>query len=172
MTDGLLACDFFIFIDDARGKGNSRKEAWSVARRIDCILQYLGIQDAPQKRRGPSQLPGAWQGGVVHVIPKGVVVLTSEEKWNKTRSIIRKWSARILNGEKLNFEELRSDRGFLIYVFRTYKPCAVFLKGINLTLESWRKDRDPEGWKVLRRVIEDGLDDQQLDFGEGPPLDL
>jgi hypothetical protein len=46
----------------------------------------------------------------------------------------------------LNFKKLRSYRGFLVYVSRTYGFLVPYLKGIHLTLESWRANRDSEGW--------------------------
>ena len=39
-------------------------------------------------------------------------------------------------------------RGFLIYVSRTYKSIVPFLKGLHLTLDFWRPNRDDDGWRV------------------------
>ena len=41
-----------------------------------------------------------------------------------------------------------SDRGFLVYVTRTYPAMVPYLKGFHLTIEMWRGGRDPEGWKL------------------------
>lgn len=38
-------------------------------------------------------------------------------------------------------------RGFLVYVSRTYNAMVPFLKGPHLTLDSWRPDRDEDGWR-------------------------
>ena len=40
--------------------------------------------------------------------------------------------------------------GFLLYVTRTYPSMVPYLKGIHLTLDSWRPQRDSEGWKDSR----------------------
>jgi len=47
---------------------------------------------------------------------------------------------------------LEKQRGFLVYVARTYPSLVPYLKGIHLTLDSWRGGRDSEGWKVFRQV--------------------
>ncbi len=65
-------------------------------------------------------------GAIVHVVDAlGVCVLTSVEKWLKLKEILKKWSGRMIErrGEKeirLSHKELLSDRGFLVYVTRTY----------------------------------------------------
>ena len=54
---GKVAGDLTTFVDDLRAMGPSPDQAWLVARRIASRLQHLGIQDAPRKRRAPSQNP-------------------------------------------------------------------------------------------------------------------
>ncbi len=44
-------------------------------------------------------------------------------------------------------KELLADRGFLVYVTRTYPAMVPYLKGLHLTIEMWRGGRDAEGWK-------------------------
>jgi hypothetical protein len=58
IEDGRLAADLFIFVDDFRPTGPSRADAWQAARRAASTLSYLGLQDAPRKRRDSSQNPG------------------------------------------------------------------------------------------------------------------
>ena len=83
----------------------------------------------------------------------GVCVLTSTEKWIKLRGILKKWW-NLVNDSKegeevvLSHKELLSDRGFLVYVTRTYPAMVPYLKGFHLTIEMWRGGRDSEGWKV------------------------
>jgi hypothetical protein len=48
----------------------------------------------------------------------------------------------------LDFKSLESKRGFLIYVTRTYPSMVPYLKGMHLTLDSWRPYRDADGWKL------------------------
>jgi hypothetical protein len=79
--DGKIAADLFTFVDDLRPTGPGRRECWRAARRVASTLNWLGIQDAPRKRRDSSQKSGAWSGSVIHVTPDGVCVLASEDKW-------------------------------------------------------------------------------------------
>jgi hypothetical protein len=101
---------------------------------------YLSIQDAARKADKCSQQPRAWAGAVVHVVQgKGICILTSDEKWQKMKSILRKWSDKLDSREKmLDHKELLSDRGILVYVMRAYPPLIPYLKGFHLTAEMWR----------------------------------
>ena len=45
----------------------------------------------------------------------------------------------------LSHKELQSDRGFLVYVTRTYPAMVPYLKGFHLTIKMWRGGRDAEG---------------------------
>jgi hypothetical protein len=48
-----IAGDILGFVDDLRASGYSIECTWRVARQVVSHLQYLGIQDAPRKRRPP-----------------------------------------------------------------------------------------------------------------------
>ena len=147
-SDQRIAADFFCYIDDVRPCGASEEECWQAARRVASICGYLGIQDASRKRRPPSQAPGAWAGSVVAVTPEGPGVSVSQEKWDKTRRYISEMLRELEETGELNHKALEKKRGFLVYVTRTY-PCMVpYLKGIHLTLDSWRPNRGSDGWKL------------------------
>jgi len=72
----------------------------------------------------------------------------SQDKWDKTRLILRDMKDRLDAGGVFVHKELESQRGFLIYVVRTYSAMKPYLRGIHATLDSWRPDRDAEGWKL------------------------
>jgi hypothetical protein len=62
---------------------------------------------------------------------------------------LEKWQTALLNpNQPLFHKELLSNRGFLVYVTRTYPAMVPYLKGFHLTIEMWRGGRDPEGWKL------------------------
>lgn len=166
--DGRVAADLFTFVDDERVTAPDEEIAWKAAHQLGSIQAYLGIQNATRKLRDSSQTPGAWAGSVVHVIPEhGVCVLTSPEKWNKLKGILKKWLDRITDGdEKLDHKELLSDRGFLVYVTRTYPAMVPYLKGFHLTIENWRGSRDSEGWKFDPAHISEEQEDQVEEEGE------
>jgi hypothetical protein len=85
---------------------------------------YLGLQDALRKVRAPRGLkrPGAWAGTNVCIEEGlGVVVLTSQEKWDQLKSICSFWLEIIDQGVKeLGYKCLLSDWRFMVYVMQAY----------------------------------------------------
>ena len=80
---------------------------------------------------------------------RGVVVLTSQEKWDRMKAICKHWRVILEKGDTdLDFKRLRSDRGFMVYVTQAYRRMKPYLKGFHLSLETWRGGRDSEGWKL------------------------
>ena len=149
-TDGTLASDLVDFVDDERIVGCGSERAREAGHAVSTRESYLGLQDALRKLRPVTREPGAWAGVVVHNDPQlGIVVLTSQEKWDKTKAICAHWM-RLLLEEKTEvpFKQLESDRGFLVYVANAYPCMRPYLKGFHLSLEMWRGGRDAEGWKL------------------------
>jgi hypothetical protein len=139
-SDGRVACDLFTFVDDERVTGPDEELTWQASHALASKQSYLGIQDAGRKARPSSQTPGAWAGAIVHVLLSlGVCVLTSAEKWDKMKGILEKWWKQVAgsNVPKLSHKEMLSDRGFLVYVTRTYPAMVPYLKGFHLTIEMW-----------------------------------
>jgi hypothetical protein len=65
--------------------------------------------------------------------------------------------------ELLNLRELEEDRKnapqgymrrFLVYVSRTYRAMVPYLKGIHLSLDFWRDNRDEDGWRIVNTYEE------------------
>jgi hypothetical protein len=81
---------------------------------------------------------------------EGVFGTVSQEKWDKTKGIIFDLANGLENqGGRYKHATLLSDRGFMIYVARTYKAMRPYLKGLNLTIDRWRPGRDKQGWKDM-----------------------
>jgi hypothetical protein len=79
----------------------------------------------------------------------GMVLLTLQEKWDRMKVICLKWLSLLEQGStELNYKELQSDRGFMVYVMQAYPGMKPYLKGFHLLLETWRGGRDKEGWKA------------------------
>jgi hypothetical protein len=179
-ADDRVACDVLSFVDDERIGGPDEDLTWQASHKVASVQSYLGMQDAGRKARMCSQEPGAWAGSIVHVVSElGVCVLTSEEKWLKLKTILKKWSDRMIKRRgkkniKLSHKELLSDRGFLVYVTRTYPAMVPYLKGFHLTIEMWRGGRDSEGWKLRKAFggpVDSGdLDDSRSDAGDSTSL--
>ena len=155
--DHTMAADLFSYIDDLRNTGPTSVECWDGLHQVCCRLTWLGLQDAPRKRNGPTQTPRAWAGSIIHSDQDLVTVLVSEEKWDKTKTWIT-WVLEHLEDQKgLPYQELLSCRGFLIYVSRTYGPFKPYLRGLHKTIDSWRPFRDKDGWKLLQSVIDNKM---------------
>jgi hypothetical protein len=151
-ADGSLASDYVCFVDDKRVAGQGRARVIEAGHAISTRESWLGIQDALRKLRcwGGSPRPGAWAGASVCIEEDaGVVVLTSIDKWIRMKNICRHWLNLLNKGASLlDFKQLRSDRGFMVYVTQVYPGLKPYLKGFHLSLEMWRKDRDSEGWRL------------------------
>lgn len=152
--DGTMASDLFIYMDDFRATGPSKRECWQGSQQIGSRLSWFGLQNASSKRTEASQTPEAWAGTVIHTDGENVMLLVSQEKWEKTQRWIQWLSSYTEVGEPLPHKELERCRGFLIYVSRTYKPFVPYLRGLHLTLESWRDFRDKDGWKLVDKEIQ------------------
>jgi hypothetical protein len=83
-----IAGDVVAFVDDLRATGYLVEQAWAIAQQVASRLQYLGIQDAPQKRRPPVRIGGAWAGAVFETSDREVIQTVTQEKWDKARSQI------------------------------------------------------------------------------------
>jgi hypothetical protein len=141
--DGRIASD----VDDLRTIGASEELCQEVTHRVASVVNYLGMQDAPRKRRPASQTPGAWAGSLVTTDNEGFYVSVSQECWDKTKAILSAMEEVLENDHpEFSHKQLLSNRGFLIYVANTYPAMIPYLKGIHLTIEYWRDDRDEMGW--------------------------
>ena len=151
--DDVMAADLFSYIDDLRNTAPTGSECWDGLHQVCCRLTWLGLQDAPRKRNGPTRTPRAWAGSIIHTDNALVSVLVSEEKWDKTKTWIAWVLKHVMDKKGLNYKDLLSCRGFLIYVSRTYTPFKPYLRGLHKTIDSWRPFRDKDGWKLMESVI-------------------
>jgi hypothetical protein len=135
-----IAAEVITFVDDLRASGYDSESTWQAARQIASRLQYLGIQDAPRKRRPSIQKPGAWAGCVFQISPSKIAKTVTQEKWDKARAIVQAIANKVLVAApeevELNHKELESQRGFLVHLTMTFSSLAPFFKGIHLTLDS------------------------------------
>ena len=146
--DGCIAVDVHTYVDDLRETAPSKEEAWLAASAMAKGASYFGLQDAAQKRRPPSRTPGAWAGAVVETTADSVFKTVSEERWAKTKNHIGRLVEWSKSEDEIDRKELERIRGFLVYVSLTFQSMVPYLKGIHLTLDTWRPDRDDEGWKL------------------------
>lgn len=151
------------YVDDLRtGSSQGRRECEKVTHVAGSKLNYLGEQDASRKRGEASQEPGAWAGSVIVSKKKeGVFVTVSQEKWDKVKDVLDKYHVAIMKSEEkeqelwIDYKQLEKDTGFLVHVFMTYEHLKPYLKGFYLTMNSWRYDREGDGWKKVKKSWED-----------------
>ena len=148
-----VANDFFAYVDDVRITALTQEGCRATTRRVLSMFQKLGIQDAPRKRRNLSKGGNPWAGSVINASRDEIAVSVSKEKWRKGKDILESLISQYLNKKDsediwLDFKKLEQDRGFLVHLSMTYPDLVPYLKGIHLTLDSWRKDRKNDGWKV------------------------
>ena len=175
-----IAGDVLAFVDDLRMSGMDEEQAWQVARQIVSRLQYLGIQDAPRKRRPSVRDPGAWAGGIFSTTKGKVTKKVSQEKWDKARRLISELATQLGEDplQDLDYKQLERARGFLCHLSMTHDMVTPFLKGFHLTLAGHLPKRDEDGWKMqdrpweayIHQQLEDGkISDSQARLAINPP---
>jgi hypothetical protein len=158
-----IAGDVLTFVDDSRASGMDEEVAWRIARQVASRLQYLGIQDAPRKRRPPTRKPGAWAGAIFSTTDGLITQTVSQEKWNKGRDQIKELSDELDKGTEalFNYKRLEQIRGFLCHLSMTFESITPFLKGFHLSLSSHLPSRDDDGWKLPDRAFMAYIYDKQ-----------
>jgi hypothetical protein len=153
--DGNIAVDFCTFVDDARPTGPSKREAWLGARSIGSCLGWLGIQDAPRKRRDSSRSPGAWTGLVLRTEGGEVSDMVGKDKWIKAKGVIQEVRDMLdVDSKALPRKRLGQIRGYLVHIAQTYPMFSCYLIGLHMTIDCRRPNRDEEGWRYTAAYIQ------------------
>ena len=142
------------FVDDGRASGKDSEHAWQVSQQTAKRLQFLGIQNAPRKIRPPAQVKtGAWSGTIVEASINSVFKTIAGAKWARVLPIVRRIIKEILTSKdgKLDFKQLEKDRGFLVHIAMTFITINPYLKGMHQSIDSWRPNRNDDGWKMKAR---------------------
>ena len=95
---------------------------------------------------------------------EGMHVLISLERWEKTKTILASIKVELSESGTLHLKNSESQRGYLIYVARTYPAMRPYLKGLHQTLDSWRANRGKDGWKLSCREF------KLMISGKGPRI--
>jgi hypothetical protein len=169
---GRLAADMSTYVDNVRNTGSSALHCWQTSHRISTHFCYLGIQDTLCKCTMPRLLAGAWTGSIAQSRDGQVIVTCTEEKWSRAREYVFSIQSTLLTNQSFHHKTLEQQRGFLVYIARTFPSLVPYLKGVHLTLDSWRAGRDSEGWKSYRQVNRHltGTDDAPVYLSNPPEL--
>jgi hypothetical protein len=103
-----------------------------------------------------SRTLGPWAGTVTHTDENQVCGMVPDEKWEKTQRMIRKVAA-MLDHMSLLLHHLLVGRSFLNYVVCTYTWLNPYIKGLHLTIESWRLGREAPGFKLKGKDLEQAM---------------
>jgi hypothetical protein len=122
------------------------------------------VQDAPRKRKDPSQTPVALAGSIFHTEGGTITVSVSQEQWEKVKVVLTWLELSMLESDTIEHKWLESYRGFLIYLVHTYPDMNPYLKGIHLTLDSWRPWRREDGWKLTMAEIRIALEEKCQEY--------
>lgn len=168
----VIASDCKTYVDDLRTIGASEQGARRATHLIETGLTYLGEQDSTRKRRPESQQPGAWSGSISLSIPnQGLYVKVSMEKWIRAQNIVRDLLSYFDESRKelprLNTKSLERGVGFLVHLSMTYPVIIPFLRGLYLTMNSCRPQRDAHGWKMSKRAWASYQESCEAELGNG-----
>jgi hypothetical protein len=147
-ADGSMAGGMPRYVDDMRPVGDSEEHCWAVTHHMASMYCYLGLQVASRKTRPPSQQSGPWAGTVALITPGGVGVACIPDKWKKAQGLVKALQQELAENTTIAFKPLEKMRGFLVHLQRTYPVITPFLKGLHLTLDGWRPNRDEELWAI------------------------
>ena len=153
---GGVAGDVITFVDDGRLTGYSKENCHEVHRRFASRIQFLGMQDAPRKFRPPSQdKAGAWTGTIFRIDNEAITKSVAQDKWDKAQGIVSSLM-KSCDSDKdgrpmLNRKDLERATGFMNHLAMTFEDVTPFLKGLYLTLNSWRPGRDQDDWKMSEK---------------------
>jgi hypothetical protein len=96
-----------------------------------------------------------------------VSVLATQIKWLKLKAILQWLWEHHTDPEGLDHKLLEQKRGFLVHMVQTYPALNPYLKGVHGTLESWRSNRDKNGFRIpegKKRLQEDGDETQDVEL--------
>ena len=152
-SDGHLAAEICVHVDDGRPTGHCKDLTWRAARAYGSGCSRRGIQDASRKRTLPTESPGPWAGTVTCTEGGSLVGMVSQEKWDKTKGLLKELTDMLTKGP-LPLQCMLEIRGFLMYVVRTYPWLNPYMKGMHLTIDSWRAGRAEDGFKMTAKELQ------------------
>jgi hypothetical protein len=153
----VIANDVMMYVDDLRTIGRTYEDCRMASRRVGSELSYLILQDAACKCRDPLQIPAPWAGSSVQSEGGEITVCITQPRWDKVKAMLDWIETSLHDPRGIEHKTLESYRGTLNYISRTYPVITPYLKGIHLTLDSWRPWRAEDAWKLSLREIGEAL---------------
>jgi hypothetical protein len=153
---GKMASSLLTYVDDLQGLGCTQQQCWEDLHHVASKLAYLGIQVAARNTRPPSTIPGPWAGAVAWSSSAGVSICSTREKWIRAQQIVLRWRQDLqehhanMHSKGLFLSCLEGSRGFLVHMQHVYPAMTPYIKGLHLTVDSWRDNCNVDGWKLNR----------------------
>ena len=145
-VEWLISVYLFIYVDYGQPIGTTETLCWEASRKWVSTCSWLVIQNASRKVQHMSQAPRPW-AGTINNTQEGLHGLVSQYRWDKTWILMAELVGMEQEGsEGIHQASMKYNRGFLVYVSRTYRDMNPYFKGIHLDLDSWRPYRDEDGW--------------------------
>lgn len=148
--DGELASAEVNYVDDLHpvSRGIDDTEAVRTAKFTKSQLNSVGNQADDKKYRRPTCRPGAWKGEIMHTDQPFPRKSTTGKKWTRFKSGVAWVLEQGQTGTQVSTAELRRIAGLGINVTDVYRDARCYLKGFFNAIESFRADRDLNGWRV------------------------
>ncbi len=84
-----------------------------------------------------------------------MVGMVLQEKWERTKRMVDELKVAAARGLML-LQRLLEIQGFLMYVVRTYTWLNPYMKGLHLTIDSWRSGRAEGGFRLTMKEKQAG----------------
>jgi hypothetical protein len=105
--------------------------------------------------------------GYTDDIAAGVRIVVFRKKWVKAKRLLAMLHELVLASEWVDHKVLERIRGFMVYVYCTYKPFTPFLVGLHMPIYGWRPGRDDEDWRLRQTEVEAIRDSDEEGDDEG-----
>ena len=119
--DHKIAVNIYFNINDRISTDFSAIKFWNVTQKVSQLIGYLGILYTCRKKIDPSHELREWVGTSVDSSKYVATVFVSTKKWKRSEKMILRITKKLEEGNGLNFKILERDRGYLIYISRTYR---------------------------------------------------
>lgn len=174
--DGELATVHVTFVDDIRPTGRDsegNEQTKQACRQLKSRMNTRGNQADDRKYRPPSFTQGAWNGVMIHTDTPFPRKSTTQKKWTKLREGLQWIKSVCEESEVIETARLRRVAGLAVNVTEVYRDARSYLKGIFNAIESFRSDRDDDGWRVHQAMEQAALDyaleEDAISVEESPP---
>ena len=143
------------FVDDSRSVAATQKLARDATYRVEIVMGYLVLQDTTINCRLNSQTPEEWTGYITFFLENiGLFVTVSERKRGKAKEIICDLLENFNESDHLPemyLKGMERKTGFGVKLAMAHPFIVPFMRGLYLTIKSWRPKRDREGCKLSKR---------------------